>query len=259
MSRQFRQAILCLLVLLPLRLFAYEVPFASEAPVIDGDPSDLAWNNASWVNVDHLVVGTMPEKDDFEGRYKLVWTKDHLYMLAEITDDILLDSHADPLELYWEDDTLEIFIDEDASGGNHQSDYNAFAYHIALDNQVADIGPFLSEEDRETGKTNRRLYPEHVEAKWKRSTEHPNRIYWEVKLSVYGDDYQDSYADGQKAAMPVKLETGKSIGFMVSYCDSDSTAGREHFMGDVLIEPVDGDRNRGYIDAGVFGTIQLVE
>ena len=59
--------------------------------------------------------------------------------------------------------------------------------------------------------------------------------------------------------MPVKLEAGKSMGFMVSYCDSDSTAGREHFMGDVLIEPVDGDRNRGYIDAGVFGSIQLVK
>ena len=46
---------------------------------------------------------------------------------------------------------------------------------------------------------------------------------------------------------------------MVSYCDSDRTAGREHFMGNVLIEPVNGDRVRGYIDAGVFGTIQLVE
>ena len=34
----------------------------------------------------------------------------------------------------------EIFIDEDNSGGNHQFNFNAFAYHIALDNQAVDIG-----------------------------------------------------------------------------------------------------------------------
>ncbi|MEM1412690.1 MAG: hypothetical protein AAGH19_10070, partial [Pseudomonadota bacterium] len=44
----------------------------------------------------------------------------------------------------------------------------------------------------------------------------------------------------------------------LGYCDADSPAGREHFVGDVDIEPVDGDRNRGYIDADVFATIHLV-
>jgi len=247
------------LVLFPLRLLAFDVPFAGEAPVIDGEPSDSAWASAQWVDMDQLMVGTLPDADDFSGRYKLVWTVDYLYLLAEIQDDILHDSHPDPLDFYWDDDALEIFIDEDGSGGNHQFDYNAFAYHIALDNQAVDIGPFLSDQDRDSGKTNFRVYPGHVRAQWKRSAEQPNKIYWEVQLTVFADDYVDSESRAEKTAIPVKLESGKVLGFMLAYCDSDSTAGREHFMGDVEIQPVNGDRNLGYITADVFGSIRLVE
>lgn len=41
--------------------------------------------------------------------------------------------------------------------------------------------------------------------------------------------FQDSYAKGQKAATPVKLEAGKTLGFMVAYCDSDNGPSRECF------------------------------
>ena len=34
-----------------------------------------------------------------------------LYLLVEITDDVLFDQHANPLHLYWDDDCIEIFID----------------------------------------------------------------------------------------------------------------------------------------------------
>jgi len=248
--------------LLPDVVFAFDVPYAPEAPVIDGDPGDTAWARAHWVPMEHLMWGTRPEKDDFSGRYKLVWTGGHLYLLAEISDDILHDSHPDPLDQYWEDDALEVFIDADASGGDHLFNYNAFAYHISLDNQAADIGPYLSEEDRQAEKRNVRLFPDHVQAQWKRSEIEPNKLNWEVKISVMGDDYQDSYAADQKVARAVLLKTGMTMGFMLAYCDSDGqieSGGREHFMGDVDIQPVNGDRNLGYIDASVFGNITLVE
>lgn len=263
MTRMFALLLLLTsLFLFPAVIFAFEVPFASEAPLVDGDPSDAAWADSTWVPIDKLMLGAMPEKEDFSGRYKLVWTSGHLYLLAEITDDILYDSHPDPLELYWEDDTLEIFIDADASGGDHLFSYNAFAYHIALDNQAADIGPYLSEDDRQAEKRNLRLYPDHIQSQWKRSHDGPNTIYWEVKLSVMGDDYRDSYAEDEKKAQAVPLKAGMTLGFMVAYCDSDGkieSGGREHFMGDVEIEPVNGDRNLGYIDASVFGKITLVD
>ena len=43
---------------------------------------------------------------------------------------------------------MEIFIDADAGGGDYLHNYNAFAYCISADNQAADMGPFLSDEDR---------------------------------------------------------------------------------------------------------------
>lgn len=243
-------------------VFAFDVRFAAKAPVVDGDPGDAAWARAEWVPMDKLMWGSLPEKNDFSGRYKLVWTEGHLYLLAEITDDVLHDSHPDPLEKYWDDDALEVFIDEDASGGDHLFNYNAFAYHISLDNQSADIGPYLSEADEQAEKVNVRLFPGHVKSQWKRSQDAPNKLYWEVQIAVMGENYQDSDALETQAAQAVSLEAGKVMGFMLAYCDSDGRnedGGREHFMGDVDIEPVNGDRNLGYINASVFGQIRLVE
>lgn len=263
MNKQIKwMALAVVLSLFATRVLAFDVPFASEAPIVDGDPGDAAWNKAEWVPMEHLMWGTLPGKEDFSGRYKLVWTQNHLFLLAEITDDILYDSNPDPLKFYWEDDALEIFIDADASGGDHLHNYNAFAYHISLDNQAADMGPFQSEEDKQAENINVRLYPDHVQSQWKRSEDEPNKIYWEVKITVMGDDYQDSYATDEKTAQAVSLQSGKTMGFMLAYCDSDGATeggGREHFMGDVDIEPVNGSRNLGYIDAGVFGQITLVD
>lgn len=256
----FRLKSMVLLGLFSGMVSALDVPFTDQPPVLDGDPSDAAWTGGQWVPMDKLMWGTLPGKEDFSGRYQLVWTADHLYLLAEITDDILHDSHPDPLDQYWEDDALEVFIDADASGGDHLFSYNAFAYHISLDNQAADMGPFLSEQDRQVEKRNVRLFPEHVQSVWKRSPDEPYKVYWEVRITVMGDDFRDSYAEGQKAAQPVRLKAGMTLGFMLAYCDSDGKSengGREHFMGDVEIEPVNGDRNLGYIDASVFGHITL--
>ena len=236
----------------------YEAPFTADPPIIDGETDDAVWTRAPWKAIDKLILGAAPNAEDFSGRYKVVWTASDLYLLAEIIDDVLYDGHPDPLESYWDDDTLEIFIDEDNSGGDHLHSYNAFAYHIALDNQVVDIGPFLSAADEKAGRYNRRTYPEHVQARWKRSLDEPHKIYWEARISVYGDDYQDQYSKGESPAVPVQLENGKTLGFMVAYCDNDGSDSREHFIGDVEIEPVNGDRNLGYIDASVFGRLVLV-
>ena len=117
------------------------VMFTANAPVIDGVANDAAWKEGDWHDMTSLMWGTNPEPSDFSGRYKLRWDKKALYLLAEIQDDHLSDTYANPLERYWDDDFLEIFIDADASGGDHLNNYNAFAYLLALDNQVVDIGP----------------------------------------------------------------------------------------------------------------------
>ncbi len=239
--------------------YSYKVP-KSHGPIsVDGLAMEPGWQKSEWRSIDKLILGPPVKPEDFNGRYKLLWDEKYLYLLVEMHDDILSDKYADPLYRYWEDDALEVFIDEDASGGIHQFNYNAFAYHIALDNQAVDIGPFLTKADEKAGKANVRTYPEHITSQWRRSLEKPHKILWEVAISIYSDKYKDQYAEGENAVSPEELYKGKNIGFMLAYCDSDTSDTRENFIGDIDIEPLNGDKNRGYIDASVFGKIILVD
>ena len=190
-----------------------------------------------WYPINKLWLGDTYTKEDFSGRYKLAWSNDALYILAEITDDILLDQNDDPLTAWWNYDCLEIFIDEDNSGGNHQFNHSAFAYHIALDGNVVDMSP------EKKGK----LYNSHIKSK--RKTDDTISI-WEVKISLYKDNYNDSIKN-----IPAKLESNKQIGFAIAYCDNDTSEERENFIGSVAVEGT--DKNRGWIDASIFGTLLL--
>ena len=204
--------------------------------------AEQTWDNAAWHPMAYLMAGSRPQSKDFSGRYKLLWDKQHLYLQAEIIDDILFDKTADPRVKYWDDDCLEVFIDSDASGGNHQYNHSAFAYHIALDNQAVDLG-----EDQKA-----RLYNEHLTSRWQRDFEQHEKITWEVAIKLFPDNYSDD-----RPLPSIALKPEQKIGFMLAYCDNDGSDTREHFMGSDKIKPVDGDTNLGWIDADVFGNISL--
>lgn len=210
---------------------------AKTNPVIDGKADDDIWSNTIWLPLDELWLGDTYSNEDFSGRYKLSWSEDALYLLAEIKDDILVDNHTDPLIAWWDDDCLEIFIDEDNSGGEHQYNHNAFAYHVSLDGNVVDMST------EKVGK----LYNSHIQSK--RITT-GNKTLWEVKISLFNDTYKD---DAENS--PEKLYPGKVIGFALAYCDNDTSKERENFIGSVYVEGK--DKNRGWIDANIFGTLKL--
>jgi len=228
-------------VLLCPHVIATEVKHTATPINIDG-VADQAWDSAQWQPMSYLMANSLPKEDDFSGRYKLLWDSQYLYLQAEITDDILFDKIADPKVKYWDDDCLEIFIDSDASGGNHQYNHSAFAYHIALDNQTADIG-----DDQEV-----HMYNDHVFSRWQRDSKQFDKIIWEVAIKLYPDNYTDS-----QPLPAITLKSEQKIGFMLAYCDNDGSETREHFMGSHEIKPVNGDTNRGWIDADVFGKIIL--
>ncbi len=245
----------CSSLALAANSMAYDAPKAKKAPEIDGNANDAAWALAAWRPINNLGAGKQPDSlQDYDGKFKVVWTPERVYILAEITDDVLYDGHPNPLEKYWDDDALEIFIDEDKSGGPHQFSYNAFAYHVALDNQAVDIGPSPDKE-----KPNFRTFNDHVKSVWKRSAKSPHTIIWEVAMDVYPDTFKDTYAKGETPAKPVLLTAGKVMGFMMAYCDNDGSKERESFPVSEDVPAVNGDKNRGYIDAGVFGALKLVE
>ena len=218
----------------------YRAPKASAAPTIDGFAGESVWQQARWQEIGHTWLGPEYSADDFQGRYKVVWTADRIYILGEFVDDVLIDTHRDPLVQYWDDDCLEIFLDEDYSGGEHQYNHNAFAYHMSLDNQAIDIGT----DERPHN------YSHHVESRWQQQG---NKIVWEVAIDIYTDDYED----GSDNNVPIKLSAGKLMGLMVAYCDNDGSELRENFVGSESVPT--GPKDRGWIDAGLFGALILVE
>ncbi|QLG46353.1 sugar-binding protein [Costertonia aggregata] len=216
-----------------------EVQKATVSPTLDGKANENCWNAAQWHPLDQNWVGEAYSYEDFNGRYKLTWDTDALYILVEITDDVLYDQKEDPFKFWWDDDCVEVFVDENNSGGLHQFSHNAFAYHIALDGKVVDLAP-----DREP-----RLFNEHVVSK--RVTKGTTST-WEIAVKLFDDSYMDG-----KTNIPKKLFKEKKVGFGLAYCDNDGSKERENFIGSVFI--AGEDKNRGWIDADVFGTLVLKE
>ncbi|MBA6338135.1 CBM9 family sugar-binding protein [Colwellia sp. BRX8-7] len=222
----------------------YYAPHAEKAPSVDGIANESVWQLAPWQNLDQRWLGPEFSKEDFQGRYKVVWTQAKLYIMAEIIDDILIDTHRDPLSQYWDDDCLEIFIDEDFSGGDHQYNHNALAYHMSLDNQAIDIGTNKKPQN----------YSHHVQSNWKQQG---NTVIWELSIDIYNDEYQDTTTDSSSINKPVALFAGKVMGLMVAYCDNDGSELRENFIGSESAEG--GAPDRGWIDAGMFGKLILAK
>lgn len=219
----------------------YDAPKAAAAPVIDGEIDDV-WSAADWMAMDvawtqdfGFQAMTPPQNSqDFSGRYKAVWTEEHLYLLFEILDE---HTHISGGGQTWQGDTIEIFLDEDQSGGNHEHDFNAFAYHIGYSKIIEDTGGNIDG---------------HVTVEIK--TEGNHHI-WEMAIEIYTE--HNGYNQTEQEAARVTLEAGKIMGFTPSYIDNDDNGGREHFMSSV--DTVGHQTNQGYISADHFGSIALVQ
>jgi glucose/arabinose dehydrogenase len=220
----------------------YQAPKAVTAPSIDGNGNDACWSTAPWYNVDQLWALAQPSSAaDFSERFKVSWDANKLYVLAEVTDDVLSDVYPEALNSkYYEDDTWEVFIDEDNSGGEHENNYNAFAYHISKYYDAVDKGT--------DGMPH--LYNSHVNVK---RTATGNVYTWEAAFDVYTDKFVLDAANNPKAT----LSKGKILGFALAYCDNDGGASRESFMGSEVI--AGADKNVAYKNASVFGDLELVD
>ena len=207
------------------------------SPIVDGSSTDDVWQQANWKSIDQLWLGTAPSSSDFQGKYKVLWSGNTLYLLAEIVDDVLYDGHAGALDQWYNDDCLEIFIDEDHSRGNHQCTYNAFAYHLAINGDVVDLGTDC----------NPHLYNSTITSA---RTNVGTTYTWEVAITVYSSSYTDAGPN-----TPVSLFDGKVCGFSLAYCDDDGSNVRESFMGSEIMPGGHNDDN--YITADYFGTLNL--
>jgi hypothetical protein len=244
--------------------------FAVTPPVIDGNGDDTAWEKAEWQDIKYAWMyqspkslsgtlnqdGAVSKTDDFSGRFKVVWTADRLYILAEIIDDIKYCPVTDPAQSPEKNDCLEIFIDENASGGVRNSDggNNFFTYHLNFDGvSAADwIGNRIE------------LRNSHVNYKIN-ETDAPLYI-WEIEMKVYDSSYP---LNSTPDTAPVTLTEGKIMGFAAAYCDNDKNdhsssqsqiGDRDHFIGSMFVKgSTDNERNTAYQNSGQYAKLKLVK
>ncbi len=222
------------------------------APVIDGRADDACWDNAQWQPIDQVWIpwGGHIDPADYSGRFKMTWSSEtnRIYFLVEITDDVLVNGYVYPMPQYHNWDVLEIFIDENASGGDHTLNQNAFAYHITAGNtqdefQAMDLGPDWAAMN----------YSDHLECRIEKDSR--SRYIWEIGLIVYNDRFRP----GRRDNPVVQLKAGKTSGLSLAYCDNDNPAEepktRDNFIGSVPVPQA--NYNDHWRNADWFGRITL--
>jgi hypothetical protein len=239
-------------------------------PTIDGIGDDACWQNVPWQSIAQVWIpyGATVDSNDFSGRYKVIWssTTNLLYFLMEVHDDVFVDGYPGGGGAIYDYDISEVFIDENASGGDHQLDgpttnaENAFAYHMyapcPADGQVTtalyadDIAGTSATQHREN-------YTSHFPQFASRRT--GQTAVREFSLIVYKDTYNYTATDSAKAAARSQLGLNKVMGLSVAYCDNDNPNEnpkvRDNMFGSVW-EPSPG--NLHYQNADYFGHVKLV-
>ncbi len=217
------------------------IAYKAKSPVqIDGCSKDSIWSKLDWFDMNYVWMGDKVASEDYQGKFKLAWDSQFLYVLVEVTDDYLHPTLEDGLENYWKGDYVEVFIDEDKSGGNHQFNHQAFAYHVSTEGHAID-----KSTTQETV-----FFDDHIVVE---RTQDGNSHLWELAIKLYDKQFDENALDNE----PVRIVNQKQIGFSIAYGDNDGNSSRENFMGSKMTHGLNNDE--GYVNSNVFGSILFVE
>jgi len=263
----------------------YAAHFVETSPVIDGNGDDAAWAKAEWRDIKYAWMyqaspyslptgaaapspagGAIQKTADFSGRFKVVWTADRLYILAEIIDDQIKTPNINSAYTSPENnDCLELFISESAStstsarGTSSSSTAHFFAYHMSFnETDVMDyIGGSNSSADPNVRIEGGFIKRNH-HLNYKINKDDATHTYtWEIEMKVYDSKYPVTTSPENRT--PVTLTEGKKMGFAVAYNDNDTTK-RDHFIGSMYVAGAsDNDRNQAYRNASIYAKLYLVK
>ncbi|MDP5078458.1 MAG: CBM9 family sugar-binding protein [Nonlabens sp.] len=208
--------------------------------IIDGCGTDAIWSTVPWYSMNYVWMGNQPTTADYHGKFKLAWDAQFLYILVAVQDDILHPTLADGMENYWKGDYVEVFLDEDQSGGDHKENHQAFAYHVTTDGHAIDLNT--------QGKAT--FFDSHVNV---RRSQEGDLHLWELAISLHDKQFDENKITNK----PVTITAQKRIGFSIAYGDNDGNKTRENFMGSKKTHGVNNDE--GYVNASVFGSLLFVE
>jgi len=276
-------AVLCISVLtgkttLPAQDKIVEAIETKKVPVIDGIENDVCWNDMKWQAIDEVWIpwGEKITSEDFTGRYKITWSSETnlLYFLFEVTDDIVSDKFVfNETTPVYNFDMIEVFIDENNSGGYHVFDgtanneeqmgtnaENAFVYHIFA-------------KSPGEGETGSKFYAlDMMGTSWRNKVDvsydwhFPEFKYrrvghittYEFSLKVFNDTYSIENEANARAI----LQEGKIMGLILAANDDDQPdvnpkeTVRDNMIGSVAVTK---ERyNDCWKNADDFGTLKLV-
>ena len=218
--------------------------YKAKTPVtVDGQATEECWTNAAWHNIDQVWIpyGAKMKAGDFNGRFKVSWDELYLYVLVEVIDDSLSDDHSNPLADWWNDDCLEVFVDENRSKGDHEKNCNAFAYHVSLFYDAVDLN---SAGNGVNYKNNIKVDMDTIGA---------DTYLWEFAIKNYDATFNINNPEISR----VKLVHNKNMGFAIAYCDNDETTTRENFIGSMFM--TSATANDMYKNADYFGLMVLID
>ena len=91
-------------------------------------------SNANFIG--HIIQGTIANPRDLTGRWRANWDDQNLYIWVGIIDE----NHVSDSKDYWADDSIEIYIDADASRGEAYDNFNDFHLGFSLSKNTIDAG-----------------------------------------------------------------------------------------------------------------------
>ena len=218
----------------------FEAMKTTSPVVIDGCNKDDIWKNTDWYDMNYVWMGEQVDSTDYNGKFKLAWDNQYLYILVDIIDDHLTPTLENGIDNYWKGDYVEVFIDEDQSGGDHKFNHQAFAYHVSTEGHAI---------DKSTSENTIFLDDHVIVARSKEDNTH----LWEMAIQLYRKDFDENATDN----VPAEILKHKRIGFSIAYGDNDGNNSRENFMGSKKTHGQNNDE--GYTNADVFGSIRFVE
>ena len=90
----------------------------TQPPVIDGQAEE-SWSAAPKRRLEHSK-GLVPRSADLQGSFRAMWDAAALYLFVEVLDDRKVRNQVNP----WLDDSVEAYVDGDASRGDTYDDRN---------------------------------------------------------------------------------------------------------------------------------------
>jgi len=163
-----------------------------------------------------------------------------------------VDNYVFPNDGYYKFDVVEVFIDEDVSGGDHTLDQNAFAYHINVNAPAegeTETSFYACDLASDWEKMN---YADHIPELSMRKM--GDKYYYEFSMAVYNDSYEHATPETSR----VTLVGNKEMGLSLAYCDNDTPGtDRDNFFGSVWVPEEAYNDHWQYADG--FGRIRLIK